>query len=352
MAKMRYCSDTHSFYEVDENDNPVKTTPKRPGESRTRPKCKNGEKNNSYAFVGAEFGDGVPSAHKDVRYVCWAPEVTPTTNRKHTQFYIYFLHHKTKSAAFKWLKKHWGFTSPVDYAYGTPKENRGYCGFEAYDKVIKGVRKVKDVNPEAQEIGILPQQGVSKNLWQASAEIEEGAATVATLAREDPMLYHKYGRTLNFMEDLSLRERRRRWQTAGIWLHGRSRCGKSWFCEHVGISIDNAWWWCPDNGYYEGYTGQPVIVINEFRGELPFSTLLSLVDRVPFKMRRRSREPAPCLAELVIVTSSKPPWEVYGKIFKKEEERFDQIWNRFQISDTGALREVHLELQKKVNKVP
>lgn len=324
MVKERYDAANNTWYEVDENDQPVKTTPKRAGESSTRPKCKNGVKENSYAFVGAEFGDGIPSEHKDVRYVCWAPEKCPTTGRAHTQFYVYFLHHKTLSAAMKWLKKHWGFTSPVKMASGTPEQNRIYCGHERYEKD----GKVKEVNPDAKELGVLPQQGIKRSLQDAAALIKSGKMTAEDIAMNDEGTYHQYGRTLTKIEDIYLRKQRRRWMTRGLWLWGSAGGGKSWFCDHVGA---NAYWWEPDQGWWEGYTGQEIIVINELRGEIKFQELLTLVDEYPKRLRRRNRPPFPCLAKLVIVTCTKSPEELY----KNVKEDWTQFTRRFNVREIG-----------------
>ena len=327
MVKERYDAANGTWYEVDDNDQPVKTTPKRSGESRSGPECKK----NSYAFVGAEFGDGLPSVHKDVRYVCWAPEKCPTTGRAHTQFYVYFLHHKTLSAAMKWLKKHWGFTSPVKMAEGTPEQNRIYCGHERYER--EG--KVKEANPEAEELGVLPQQGVKKTLKEAADLIKSGKMTADEMAMTDEGLYHQYGRTLTKIEDIHLRKQRRRWMTRGLWLWGDSGGGKSWFCDHVGA---HAYWWEPDGDWWEDYTGQEIIVINELRGEIKFQQLLTLVDEYPKRLRRRNRPPMPCLAKLVIVTCTKSPEELYKNV-KEDWIQFTRRFNVREIGQWNAIRE-------------
>lgn len=40
-------------------------------------------------------------------------------------------------------------------------------------------------------------------------------------------MYHQYGRTLNAVEDITLRQKYRKWMTEGIWIYGKTGVGKS-----------------------------------------------------------------------------------------------------------------------------
>tara|TARA_B100000787_G_scaffold135122_1_gene103893 strand:+ start:1635 stop:1814 length:180 start_codon:yes stop_codon:yes gene_type:complete len=47
--------------------------------------------------------------------------------------------------------------------------------------------------------------------------------------------------------------------------------------------------------------------MNDFRAELKYNDMLNLIDKWPYTVPRRGREPAPFLAKAVIVTSSCHP---------------------------------------------
>ena len=74
------------------------------------------------------------------------------------------------------------------------------------------------------EYGEAAKQGVRKDLLSAQKEINEGKP-VDTIAIEDPMLYHMYGRTLNKLEELRMRTLYRTTMTKGIWIHGPTGTG-------------------------------------------------------------------------------------------------------------------------------
>ena len=84
-----------------------------------------------------------------------------------------------------------------------------------------------------------------------------------------------------------------------------------------------------DNGWWDGYTGEDIVIINDYRGSLTYSFLLNLVDKWPMSVRRRCREPVPFLAKHVIITSSEPPWEVYNNL--SANDSLDQLHRRFSV---------------------
>jgi len=295
----------------------------------------------SYSFCGAEFGDVVLNLIDDaiesgaVRYFCCAPEVCPTTGREHLQFMIYFKHAKTISAAMKFVKRELGFTSPMKPCDGTPAQNRAYCGAEDYEKNGKTKKK----NPEFEEWGTLPQQGKRGDLDEVKKLILSGK-TVDELAVERPEMVHQYGRTLDRLEDIRLCGVKRTKMTKGLWLYGKTGCGKS----HKAFEMagDDVYVWSNDRGWWDGYKGQKTVVINDFRGQIPFNELLQMVDKWPYSVRRRNRAPMPFTSELVIVTSPMEPGRVYINL--DTEDAIEQLERRFEklnLSGQGNLGPDH-----------
>jgi len=171
-------------------------------------------------------------------------------------------------------------------------------------------------------------QGTRTDLLTLRDKICTGT-TVDNITESDPHSFHTYGRTLNKIEDIRLRKRWRTEMTQGIWYFGRTNTGKSHqaFTEfdpettYSFVASDKGWW--------DGYCQQPTVVINEFRGEIPYNTMLQLVDKWPFSVPRRGREPMPFTSSLVIVTSSLDPSKVYWR--RDDEDSLDQLLRRFII---------------------
>jgi len=177
------------------------------------------------------------------------------------------------------------------------------------------------------EFGTKPKQGERKDLDEIKNEILAGKK-VDEIVLENPMLYHQYGRTLNKIEDIALRKKKREWMTEGIWYHGETGSGKS----HLAFeNYDNSshYVYPNDNGWWDGYVGQDIVILNDFRGEIRYNELLQMIDKWPFWVKRRGREPVPFLAKKVIITSSLKPQYVYRH--REEEDKLEQLIRRIEI---------------------
>tara|TARA_B110001450_G_C17649738_1_gene492747 strand:- start:1693 stop:2139 length:447 start_codon:yes stop_codon:yes gene_type:complete len=98
-------------------------------------------------------------------------------------------------------------------------------------------------------------------------------------------------KTLDRLEDLMMRKKFRTEMTKGIWYKGPTGVGKS----HIAFqNFDSSTHYLVnlgDKGWYEGYKGQDTVIINDFRGEIPYDTLLQMVDKWPFSGPRRISRP-------------------------------------------------------------
>lgn len=173
-----------------------------------------------------------------------------------------------------------------------------------------------------------PAQGARTDLVELCESISSGEVTAEAVAVESPMTYHKYGRTLHKVEDIALRKRFRTEMTKGIWLYGPTGVGKS-HRAFKDFDPSTHYVWKNDKGWQDGYTGQEIVIINDFRGSIPYDELLQMVDKWPYTVPRRGREPAPFLAKQVIITSSLSPEEVYWR--RAEGDSIDQLTRRFEV---------------------
>lgn len=173
-----------------------------------------------------------------------------------------------------------------------------------------------------------PKQGTRKDLDQLKDQILNGETTVEQIICEDPIAFHQYGRTLSRLEDIALRERYRTEMPECIWYYGPTGVGKSHLA-FDGYNPKTHYLWKNDNGWQDGYTGQPIIIINDFRGHIKYDEMLQLCDKWPYFLPRRAREPVPCLATKIIITSSLPPQDVYCN--RNANDLIDQLLRRFTV---------------------
>lgn len=188
------------------------------------------------------------------------------------------------------------------------------------------------------EDGVISRQGARPDLDALKVDIMEHGKSVDDICVEHPMLFHQYGRTLSRLEDIALRKKFRTEMTQGIWYWGPTAVGKSHraFKETTGTDFDPSthYVWKNDHDWQCGYTGQETVIINDFRGEIKYNELLQLVDKWPYTLNRRGREPVPFLAKLVIITSSIPPDECYRR--RAAEDSIEQLNRRFKVIEVTA----------------
>ena len=250
-----------------------------------------------------------------LKFIAYGKERCPSTDREHFQTYISF-HNGRKPTAklLGWIGGLWGdIRCNVAPMYGSLKQNESYCSKES----------------TLTKLGVEPKQGNRADLRDVIERIKQGTETVENLMLDDPGYYHQYGRTLTKAEDVVNRRKCRKWMTVGEWYWGPTGVGKSHKAfegydpeTHYVKPVLDEWW--------DGYCGQEVVIFNDFRGQLPFSELLNLVDKWPHYVKRRCREPTPFLAKKVIVTSSMEPRLVYNNILG-DADAFDQLERRFNI---------------------
>lgn len=181
------------------------------------------------------------------------------------------------------------------------------------------------------EYGIKPYntQGQRTDLVQMKNSILAGEQTSEDILVAMPGLFHQYGRTIEKLEDIAMRGRFRNEMTLCDWIVGDTGKGKSHRAfkdfhptTHYVLPLQDKGWW-------DGYRQQEVVIINEFRGQIPYSELLDLIDKWPKSVPRRGREPLPFTSKKIIITSSLEPNEVYHNL--SINDSLTQLYRRINI---------------------
>lgn len=246
-------------------------------------------------------------------YIAYGAEICPTTGRPHHQGFVYFTGAR---GSIKNVAKELGQCN-VRMCKGNLDQNEDYCSKEG--------RLV--------EFGVKPKQGFRTDLESVASSILNDNLSVDRICVENPNLFHQYGRTLNKLEDIAMRKRFRTEMTKCDWYWGATATGKS-HSAFLNFSPDSHYVYPNDGGWWDGYTGQEIVIINEFRGGIMYSELLDLIDKYPKQVRRRGREPVPFLAKLIIITSSLHPASCYDGVNQKEDS-IGQLLRRVRLVNTG-----------------
>lgn len=246
-----------------------------------------------------------------IAYMCWGNEICPTTNKKHQQTTIYFVNgiQSIKNVAKMFIIKKGDKQTHVEKIYKAPEANINYCSKDG----------------DFHERGKRPEQGKRTDLDEIKEDILKGKK-VDDIVLENPMLYHQYGRTLNKIEEIYLRKQYRQEMTKGIWYYGETGVGKSHKAfenftpeTHFVKNLNEEFW--------DGYTGQEVVIFNEFRGQYRFSEILDLLDKYPKTVKIKGKAPIPFISKLIIFTSCNRPEDIYINC----NEKMDQLYRRLDI---------------------
>jgi hypothetical protein len=251
----------------------------------------------------------------------------------HLQIYVELTKQMTIVAINKIIKgKKGGRWIHCEARKGGAEEAAGYC--------MKGECSVRPTpswavfyyNPHKSWQGVIEgnitQQGTRHDLEEKKDQILRGEVTVDELTVESPMLVHMYGRTLDRIEAIALRQKFRTTMTRGTWIHGPTGVGKS-HTAFQDYSPDTHYLWKTQTKWQDGYKGQGIVIINDFRGEIPYNQLLQLLDKWPFDVERRGKEVVPFLAQEIIITSSLTPQQVYRN--REVEDSLEQLLRRLEV---------------------
>lgn len=233
-------------------------------------------------------------------------EVGKLRGTPHLQGYFEFNSEKKKETLIKAFPR-----ASFRITVGSAEDNKIYCSKES--KIYE--------SGESSKVG----RGFRSDLILLKDIILEGKK-VDDICLESPDKFHQYGRTLSKIEDLRMRKVYRTTMTEGFWFYGESGSGKS-ATAFEGYTPQTHYVWKNEH-WQDGYTQQDIVIIDDFRGNIPFNELIKMVDCHPnFYAYRRGKEPMPFTSKKVIITSPLKAEEVYTGL--NLNDKFEQFNRRF-----------------------
>jgi hypothetical protein len=89
-----------------------------------------------------------------------------------------------------------------------------------------------------------------------------------------------------------------------IVLWGRTGTGKTRFCYE---QIKDSTYWSPgDYQWFDGYEGQRIVIIDDYRGEYPLPLFLKLLDRYPMRVPVKGSFVEWCPKKIFITSNIEP----------------------------------------------
>lgn len=104
-------------------------------------------------------------------------------------------------------------------------------------------------------------------------------------------------------------------------IYGPTGTGKSRYC----LDKYPDAYWKQRSQWWDGYSGESTVILDEFYGWLPYDLLLRLCDRYPLMLEVKGGQ-VHCLVDTVIITSNSLPCSWYKNCYFKSFERRVTKW--------------------------
>ncbi len=215
----------------------------------------------------------------------------------------------------------------VQARFGTAEQAANYCKKGTQPKNewetegIEGENYGKDA--EIVEWGEITQQGRRNDLTPACEMIKEGKR-MREVAEEHPELFVKFHKGLIALQSILIQPRDEV-PTVTV-LYGGTGTGKSKQAREM--LEDPRYVWHPQQAqWFDGYAGEKNVIFEEFRGQIPFGMLLSLLDRYDCKVQYKGGM-CEFAATNIVLTSPLHPQEWYKQDELATHDKIEQLLRR------------------------
>lgn len=177
----------------------------------------------------------------------------------------------------------------------------------------------------------ISEQGKRNDLTVIQGLLDEGV-TIQDISNSHFSAVMRYRRGFEAYLDDKANNVWRTQTTKGVWYFGPTESGKSHmaFIDHGEYHPDRYYLHkVSDGGWWDRYTGQDIVIMNDYRGEIKFNELLTYLDKWPETVRRRGQAPRQFISKLIIFTSSLAPEEVYNDLHQGDD--IDQLLRRIEV---------------------
>lgn len=228
-------------------------------------------------------------------YLCYSYEICPKTKKPHYQTYIQ-------------LKKEMKYND-IKEIIGKSKKAKFFVqrgtNMQAINYTEKFLPGGLIINPTWEEHGKMVEQGQRTDLDQVRIDIENGKSQ-KEIAKDDFGLWCRNYKA--FAHYASMVEKHEERKCVIEVIYGKPGTGKSTLALK---RYPNAYFKALDHQFWDGYTGQNEIIIDEFRpGSMPISKLLALVSPAPHQLNIKGLTTW-CKATKILIISNYHPKDWY-----------------------------------------
>lgn len=155
-------------------------------------------------------------------------------------------------------------------------------------------------------------QGQRTDIEQACATLRD-SDSILQVAEEHPVAYVKFHRGLRSLQQALAKPRD--WTTELWWFYGETGTGKSRAAFEYCKNNEKSYCFIgdPTLQWADPYSGEEVVIIDDFASDAPITRLLRICDRYPLQLPIKGGW-VQFVARVVIVTSNFPIGSTYGQL--------------------------------------
>lgn len=260
--------------------------------------------------------DGLnPELWPGCRYCIYQLEMSDT-GRLHYQGYADFKNPITRGG----IQKLEGMeTAHLEPRRGTDDQARNYCLKE--DTRVDGPFEFGQFVASGQRTDC---EAVHK-YWEDHPE-----ATSYDMYQKFPRYGFYHGGNLERIEKWK-EERKppRKFKTKVTFLYGESGCGKTRWAEAY-TADKKTFSKEPDSKWFDGYRGEEITIIDDFKGEINYTKMLRLMDRYACKVEVKGGTKE-FVSKEIVLTASMPPWDWYATGEKRNPFNWKEFSRRVDV---------------------
>jgi len=256
------------------------------------------------------------------QFLIFGKEIAPTTNTPHLQGFMWLSEPKQPCVVKKKFNGCWIGVPGMDKG---PAYWKTYCSKEDVDAKVLGVP------PEEDEFKAQTPQGQGKrsDLLAVKRHIDEGVACDSLIGDDEH--FGTFAKHQKFFAAYQAFKRRRlTYSKPKVTVYyGGTATNKTRrvFELHVKGNLDEFHKWEPQHGqWFDGYCGQKIVLFDEFRGQLPYGMMLTLLDGYPSSKVQIKGTMAHWSPEEIYITSPFRPEEWYPNL--AGNDKIDQLLRR------------------------
>nr|QJI53602.1 MAG: replication associated protein [Circoviridae sp.] len=235
-----------------------------------------------------------------------------------------FINFKSKRE-FTSIKTVVGNTAHIEPSKGNDEQNKEYCSKEN----------------NFWEFGVPCTKGKRTDLERVVSTIR-GSANLKSVIEAHPEQYIRYHRGIEKCFGFLAKRTKRDWRTEAIVYCGEAGSGKSRTANEIAKARGYELYYKPRGDWWDGYTGEEAIIIDDFYGWLKFDDVLRICDRYPHQVPVKGGF-VEFLGKLVIFTSNRKvrDWwrgEWYNDFTYKALRRRLDIYEWWETIDNVLIR--------------